>query len=86
PITTRLYKRAIAAMEKEAPDNFTLLRVLGPQANVILTMKNGSSLERGVPGLYSYHGYHHVFNKRLPEFVSHAQIADAWVMGRRGDV
>ncbi|KAF3998079.1 type VI secretion system membrane subunit TssM [Glaciimonas immobilis] len=83
PVISRLYKRATTAMEKDAPDNFTLLQAIGPQPTVILTLKSNSSLERGIPGLYTYQGYHDVFNERLPDLVGQALIEDNWVMGRR---
>ncbi|MGS0742988.1 type VI secretion system membrane subunit TssM [Glaciimonas sp. GG7] len=83
PNINRLYERAKAKMEKEAPDNFTLLRVIGPQTNVVLAMKRDSVLVDGIPGLFTFEGYHDVFNKRLPELVGQALIEDTWVMGRR---
>ncbi|TKC89364.1 type VI secretion system membrane subunit TssM [Trinickia terrae] len=82
PVSGRLYERATAEMAKDAPENVTLVRAAGPQAGAVFALANGSSLESGVPGLYTYEGYHEVFNKRLPEFLAQAQSQDAWVMGR----
>lgn len=83
PTTSRLYQRAKMVMEKDAPEDFTLTRVIGPQAGTIFRMASGTPLDRGIPGIFTYDGYHAVFNKRLPEFVAQAQTDDAWVMGRR---
>ncbi|WP_425495767.1 type VI secretion system membrane subunit TssM [Paraburkholderia hayleyella] len=80
--TERLYQRAKAAMQKEAPDEFTLLRAVGPQAGTVFTRASGQPLSRGVPGLFTFDGYRNLFDKRLPEFVQAAQDDDAWVMGR----
>jgi len=80
----RLYDRAKAAMIEEAPQDFTLVRAVGPQAGTVFTRASGESLERGIPGLFTYAGYHELFNVRLAEFVGKAQAADAWVMGREG--
>ncbi len=80
--TQRLYERAKASMLKNAPDEFTLLRAVGPQAGTVFTRASGEPLARGVPGLFTYDGYHDVFDKRLPEFVQAARDDDAWVMGR----
>ncbi|HDR9039033.1 TPA: type VI secretion system membrane subunit TssM [Burkholderia vietnamiensis] len=80
--TDRLYQRAKAAMLKEAPDEFTLLRAVGPQAGTVFTRASGQPLSRGVPGLFSFDGYRNLFDKRLPEFVQIARDDDAWVMGR----
>ncbi|SAK49552.1 ImcF domain-containing protein [Caballeronia pedi] len=80
--TQRLYERAKAAMSAESPDEFTLLRTVGPQAGTVFTRASGAPLSRGVPGLFSYEGYRSLFDKRLHEFVQHARGDDAWVMGR----
>lgn len=78
----RLYDRAKAAMTEEAPQDFTLVRAVGPQAGTVFTRASGEPLERGIPGLFTYAGYHDLFNARLEEFVSKAQAVDGWVMGR----
>ncbi|QCP54387.1 type VI secretion system membrane subunit TssM [Trinickia violacea] len=80
--TDRLYERAKAAMIKEAPDEFTLIRAVGPQAGTVFTRASGAPLSRGVPGLFTFDGYRDLFDKRLPEFVQAAREDDAWVMGR----
>lgn len=80
--TQRVYERAKAAMLPEAPQEFTLVRAVGPQAGTVFSRAGGLPLEKGVPGLFTYDGYHDVFNKRLPEFVGQALDDDAWVMGR----
>ncbi|CAJ0890733.1 hypothetical protein R77567_04212 [Ralstonia sp. LMG 32965] len=82
--TERLYERAKAAMMEEAPADFTLVRAIGPQAGTVFSRASGEPLERGIPGLFTYAGYHNLFNARLPEFVNKAQAIDVWVMGRAG--
>ncbi|QIE25978.1 hypothetical protein SBC1_47490 (plasmid) [Caballeronia sp. SBC1] len=79
--TQRLYERAKTAMQKEAPEEFTLLRAVGPQAGTVFTRASGEPLSHGVPGLFTYDGYRNLFDKRLPEFVQLARDDDAWVMG-----
>ncbi|MBR8315946.1 type VI secretion system membrane subunit TssM [Burkholderia dolosa] len=85
PAPKRLYERAIGAMAKEAPDNFTLAQALGLQGASLFRLVEGSRFERGVPGLYTYDGYHALFSRRLPEFLARAQNDDDWVMGRVGN-
>ena len=80
--TQRVYERAKTAMLSEAPQDFTLVRAVGPQAGTVFSRAGGLPLEKGVPGLFTYDGYHDLFNKRLPEFVGRALDDDAWVMGR----
>ncbi|MGF6660027.1 type VI secretion system IcmF/VasK family protein [Paraburkholderia atlantica] len=81
PASGRLYERAMNAMAPEAPENVTLLSAAGPQATTVFMLADGSTLARGIPGLYTYDGYHAVFNQRLPEFLERARKQDAWVMG-----
>lgn len=81
--TDRLYQRAKVAMSKDAPNEFSLLRVVGPQAGVVFTRASGAPLSDGVPGIFTLEGYRTVFSKRLPEFLQAASDDDAWVMGRR---
>jgi type VI secretion system protein ImpL len=78
----RLYERAKVDMKKEAPDEFTLLRAVGPQAGTVFTRASGAPVSRGVPGLFTFDGYRNLFDKRLPEFARAARDDDAWVMGR----
>jgi type VI secretion system protein ImpL len=82
--TQRVYERAKAAMLPDAPQEFTLVRAVGPQAGTVFSRAGGLPLEKGVPGLFTYDGYHDIFSKRLPEFVGQAIDDDAWVMGRGG--
>ncbi|WP_211467335.1 type VI secretion system membrane subunit TssM [Collimonas silvisoli] len=81
PSTQRLYERAKAAMLQEAPQDFTLTRAVGPGVSGMLSRVSGKSLDKGVPGLFTYDGYHKLFDTRLAEFVTKAQTDDAWVMG-----
>jgi type VI secretion system protein ImpL len=78
----RLYQRTKAALIPDAPQDFTLVRALGPQAGTLFSRASGKTLEKGVPGFFTYDGYHGLFAKRLAEMVAVAQVDDAWVMGR----
>ncbi|WP_233873492.1 type VI secretion system membrane subunit TssM [Paraburkholderia adhaesiva] len=80
--TQRLYDRAKVAMQQDAPDEFTLLRAVGPQAGTVFTRASGAPVSRGVPGIFTFDGYRNLFDKRLPEFIQTARNDDAWVMGR----
>ena len=79
----RLYQRAKSAMLVYAPQDFTLVRALGPQAGTLFSRFSGQTLEKGVTGLFTYEGYHDVFAKRMAEMLVVAQQDDAWVMGRK---
>lgn len=80
--TERIYTRALAAMESEAPQEFTLVRAVGADAGTVFVRSNGAPLDRGVPGIFTREGYRELFDKRLSEFVASATVNDDWVMGR----
>jgi len=84
PSNERLYERAKAALLPDMPKDFSLARALGPQAGSLFSRASGLTLESGVPGLFTYDGYHDLFAKRLKDLVVQAQADDAWVMGRTG--
>jgi len=79
----RLYERAKAELLNDAPQDFTLVRSLGPQAGTLFRRASGQTIEKGISGLFTYDGYHDLFAKRLPEMIVLAQKEDAWVMGRQ---
>ena len=81
PSTQRLYERAKAAMQHEAPQAFSLIAAVGPQAGTVFALASGAPLDKGIPGLFTHAGYHNLFSKRLLEFIHAAQTDDAWVMG-----
>ncbi|WP_309269060.1 type VI secretion system membrane subunit TssM [Azonexus sp.] len=82
PSLTRLYERLKVAIQPDSPEDFTVLRAVGPQAGAIFRRQSGASLDSGIPGLFTYAGYHELFHKRLPEFLGKAHSEDDWVMGR----
>lgn len=79
PANQRLYERTMAAMPEQ--QDFTIADAIGPQANDVLRLASGKSLTTGVPGIFTYDGYHAVFDQQLAEFAQKAQVDDAWVMG-----
>ncbi|HST45102.1 MAG TPA: ImcF-related family protein, partial [Luteimonas sp.] len=80
--TERLYQRTKDALTPDAPQDFTLVRALGPQIGTLFGRASGETLEKGVPGFFTYDGYHDLFAKRVPNMVAVAMMDDAWVMGR----
>lgn len=81
PSTERLYERIKQSLLPVAGREFSLTQVLGPQSAFIFSRASGASVERGVPGLFTYDGYHDVFSKRLPTLLVAVQQDDMWVMG-----
>lgn len=83
PSLTRVYERLKSAMLAEAPEPFTVLQAVGPQAGTVFVRTSGAALDQGIPGLFTYDGYHNLFQKKLPLFLASAYRDDAWVMGRK---
>lgn len=79
--SARLYDRIKSDLAAQAPPDFTLPRVVGPQAGLVFVRRSGVPLERGVPGLYTYQSYHELLARKLPELVARLAQEDAWVMG-----
>ncbi len=83
----RLYQRLKQTLQTQAPHDFTLVRALGPQAGTLFSRASGQTLEKGVPGLYTYDGYHNVFSKKISQMLAWAEQDDRWVMtGNSSDV
>lgn len=81
----RIYERIKAALATEAPPDFTLPRVAGPQAWSVFRFGSDDGLAQRVPGLFTRAGYFDLFEKRLAEFVGETRRDDDWVLGRSSD-
>lgn len=81
PSAERLYERIKQTLLPGSGGEFNLVKAIGPQAALIFSRASGASLERGIPSLFTYDGYHEVFSKQLAAMLTAAQQADEWVMG-----
>jgi type VI secretion system protein ImpL len=82
-LAQRIYERMKEELEPESPAAFSLASALGPQAGIVFARNSGAPLDQGVPGLFTYAGYHSVFKPKLKQFVESARHDDAWVMGHQ---
>ncbi|WP_321799973.1 type VI secretion system membrane subunit TssM [Caballeronia sp. J97] len=62
---------------------FTVARAGGPNASLVFTRSSGAPLTRGVPGLYSFDGYHKAFLKAVDETAAQLAAEEPWVLGIR---
>ncbi|EOS94455.1 type VI secretion system membrane subunit TssM [Erwinia tracheiphila] len=81
PHSVRLYERVKSAMQADAPDNLTLNKITDEQAGQIFTSTDSTMLEKGVPGLFTYNGYHQIFKKKLSSVLKKLDDEDRWIMG-----
>ncbi|HTS54432.1 MAG TPA: type VI secretion system membrane subunit TssM, partial [Burkholderiales bacterium] len=63
-------------------EEFTVLKAAGPEAQFVLARKTGQPLASGIPGLFTYRGYHEFFKTHL-ELALAADLNEAWVLGNK---
>jgi type VI secretion system protein ImpL len=80
PLDLRLYRRLKDEYQKNNPGEFTLKSLLGEKGEYIFYRKSGSTLNTGIPNLFTYGGFHagyNIQNKRLAEHLASEQ----WIYG-----
>ncbi|MBI3897475.1 MAG: type VI secretion system membrane subunit TssM [Gammaproteobacteria bacterium] len=60
---------------------FTIASAAGPSAALVFTRASGAALARGVPGLYSYRGYHDAFSPQVEQITEQLADEETWVIG-----
>jgi len=58
---------------------------VGPQGTQIILLGGNPDLSRGVPGLYTYEGYHGAFLQALAE-IAPDMARDGWIMGAQSQI
>jgi type VI secretion system protein ImpL len=76
-IFSRLKRQGVA---DDIPD-FTVERAVGPTAVTVYARKSGQPLSRGIPGLFTYDGYHKAFDKSVGEQTRRLLDEEPWVLG-----
>lgn len=80
PLDLRLYRRLKNDYQKNNPGEFKLSDILGKKGDYIFYRKSGLSLDKGIPKLFTYNGFHagyNVQNKKLAERLAGEQ----WIYG-----
>lgn len=65
---------------------FTIARAAGPSASLVFMRASGEPLTRGVPGLYSFDGYHKAFLKEAERVSRQLEGEQHWVLGTTSTV
>jgi len=60
---------------------FTVVGAAGNNAALVFTRTSGEPLNRGVPGLFTYNGYHQGFQKAVPRVAQQLADEQSWVLG-----
>lgn len=60
--------------------DFNLIKAAGPQAPLVLKFGSGKPLTSGIPGLFTYRGYHELFKKEVNSVAAVLGAEEAWVL------
>jgi len=81
PLGARLYDRVKSTIQPDAPENLTLSKMTDEEFGQIFTVTDSDMADKGIPGLFTYDGYHQVFKKKLSGILRELDQEDRWVMG-----
>ncbi|TCP09767.1 type VI secretion system membrane subunit TssM [Caldimonas thermodepolymerans] len=60
---------------------FKITKAAGPAAGLVFTRASGEPLTKGVPGLYTYDGYHKAFQAQADRVARQLFEEEGWVLG-----
>ncbi|MBZ8142791.1 type VI secretion system membrane subunit TssM [Rubrivivax gelatinosus] len=80
PLPQRVYARLRQRGLDEAFPEFTVARAAGPNAALVFTRQSGEPLTRGVPGLFTYKGYHEGFERQVGAASRQLAQEQQWVL------
>lgn len=82
PLPQRIYNRLRQqGLGNDLPE-FTVAREGGPSAAIVFVRNSGQPLTRGVPGTYTYKGYHQGLQKRVDDLTKELAAEELWVLGQ----
>ncbi len=82
PLAQRIYDRLKRqGIGADLPE-FTIAKAAGPSATLVFTRASGQPLTAGVPGLFSFNGYHQAFVQASEQVTDQLAQEEGWVLGR----
>lgn len=81
PIAEYSYNRLLRTARLRDLPEWTVADNAGPEAGRVFELRSGHSLNTGVPGVFTWSGYHTQFLPMLPQ-VTQDVTEDSWVLGR----
>ncbi len=81
PLADYSYGRIMGSKRVQALGPWTVADKGGPAAAQVFELNSRRPLDAGVPGIFTWAGYHDVFLSVLPS-VTHDLSEDAWVLGK----
>ena len=86
PIAQRIYNRLKHQGSGADLPEFTIAKAAGPSAATVFVRASGQPLTKGVPGFFSYDGYHKVFSKAAEQVTTQLAREEPWVLGLQQNV
>ncbi|HET8744253.1 MAG TPA: type VI secretion system membrane subunit TssM [Ramlibacter sp.] len=81
PLPQRIYQRMRQrGLGSDFPE-FTVARAAGSNAALVFQRASGAPLTKGVPGLFTYDGYHRGFQKEVARVARQLADEQGWVLG-----
>lgn len=81
PLADYVYHALLQTALVQSLPEWTVADNAGPAGARVFQLRDGRPLSSGVPGIFTYDGYHTVFLALLPRLTKDAD-EDAWVLGR----
>jgi type VI secretion system protein ImpL len=81
PLANYSYNRIMHSPRIQALPDWTVADNGGPESVNVFTLRSGKPLTSGLPGIFTWQGYHEVFLPLLPT-VTQDIAEDGWVLGR----
>ena len=81
PLAARAYSRLKRFGVGADIPTFTITKEGGPSALLVIVRASGRPLTEGIPGLYTYNGYHKAFRAGTEKVVKQLAGEAQWVMG-----
>ncbi|CAM3811321.1 type VI secretion system membrane subunit TssM [Rheinheimera salexigens] len=80
PLAERAYQRIKTELSKSHIPDFRIVDVLGTDGIKVVKRKSGLPLQQGISGLYTYKGFHGLFNIEKRRIIR-SLMEDSWVYG-----
>lgn len=81
PLARRVYNRLQRVQLGADIPEFTAVQAGGPATPLVFTRASGKPITEGVPGFYTYEGYHKAFNSVVKDATAELGAEESWVLG-----
>jgi type VI secretion system protein ImpL len=81
PLEQRIFSRMKRARTASDIPDFSVAKAIGPSGPLVFERASGKPLADGVPGLFTYDGYHTRFQAAVVTLTGVMALEDPWVLG-----